>query len=46
VHGLRNAPSDRAVGRNANDQGAFAGKKSHANISEPSGKEAFLRRGV
>jgi len=29
VHRLRDAPRDRAVSRNAHDEGAFAGEKSH-----------------
>ena len=32
MHRLRDAPRDRAVGRNPDDEGALAGEKSHKHV--------------
>ena len=34
VHGLSDAVRDRALGREADDQGTFAGQKSHGHAPE------------
>src|SRR6185437_13846178 len=37
MHRLCDAPRDRAIGRDANDERALAGEKSHCKVSAPSG---------